>query len=164
MRYGSQTELLTTERSPTSGESCSVGGDRDRSASVVDQEVIKKWLPRKNPIALVEILAAVVIHENFAEELYGKRVIGMIDSNCALDGIIKGSSKTRDVIQLLKIFWETIAKNNIIWYGDRVPTDANISDGVSRRDLSQAKELGWEIVDVKIPQILYDTKIVKIGQ
>ena len=105
--------------------------------------------------------AAVVIHVNMADELFGKRVIGMIDSNCALDAIIKGASRHEDVVQLLTIFWQEIAKNHMIWYGDRVPTDSNISDGVSRKNLAQADRLGWERLEMVIPEILYTMKIMK---
>ena len=127
----------------------------------VPQEIIDKWLPRKNQIALVEIFASVILHHNFSGELFGKRVIGMIDSECALDALIKGVSKFGDVVQLLTIFWRDIADNQILWYGDKIPTDGNISDGVSRQDLKQAEELGWERVHVRLPEILFTDRIMK---
>jgi len=73
----------------------------------VPNDILQKWLPRKTQIMLVELLAAVVLQYHFKEELYGKRVLGMIDSECALDALIKGLSKFDDVIELLRIFWKT---------------------------------------------------------
>ena len=43
--------------------------------------------------------------------------------------------------------WDLIAKFQWNVFLDRVPTDSNISDGMSRLDRDQARELDWELVE-----------------
>ena len=74
------------------------------------QDVVDKWIPRKNQIMLIEIFAAVLTIYHFGSELQGKRLLGLIDSESALDALIKGQSKFQDVILLVKVFWDLIAK------------------------------------------------------
>ena len=80
--------------------------------------------------------------------------MGLIDSECALDALIKGNSKFEDVIELIRIFWDLIARYNIEIYLDRVSTDANPSDGMSRDGEQEARDLGWDIEEAKIPEEL----------
>ena len=69
----------------------------------------------------------------------------MIDSETALDALIKGYSRSEDVALIVTAFWEIVAKHQVNVYLDRVPTDSNISDGVSRSKIVEARSLGWEI-------------------
>ncbi len=123
---------------------------------VVPEHPIKKWIPRKNQIAMIELLAVVMVIVHHGPELAGKRVMGLIDSEPVLDALIKGQSKHEDVIYLLRIFWDLIAEYQIAIYLDRVSTDSNPSDGMSRDGEDEAEELGWEIEsqNVRFPQIL----------
>jgi len=114
-----------------------------------------RWLPRSNQIALVEIFAAVMTISHFGPELQGKRVIGLIDSECALDALIKGNSKFEDVIGLIRVFWELIAEFQIEIYLDRVSTGANPSDGMSRDGEQEARDIGWLIEEAKFPEVIY---------
>ena len=70
----------------------------------------------------------------------------MGDSEPALDALVKGLSKFYDVIHLLTLFWHVVANFQINAYLDRVSTDANVSDGVSRADLTAFEEWGWDRV------------------
>ena len=67
----------------------------------------------------------------------------LIDSESALDALIKGLSKFEDVILLLTVFWDLVAQFQANVYLDRTSTDENISDGVSREDLSIAESCSW---------------------
>ena len=60
-----------------------------------------------------------------------------------MDALVKGLSKFEDVILLLTVFWDFVAQFQLNAYLDRTPTDENISDGVSREDLSVAKSCSW---------------------
>ena len=113
--------LLSEQRADPAGCSLEVPG-----------HVIKTWIPRKNQIALLEIFGAVLFMIHFGPEIAGKRIMGLIDSACALDALIKGQSRTEDVIELLRVFWDLVAEHNINLYLDRESTDANPSDGLSR--------------------------------
>jgi hypothetical protein len=122
---------------------------------IVPEDLIKRWLPRKNQIALVEAFAVVMAISHFGAELTGKRLIALVDSECALDALIKGQSKFEDVLGLLKVFWDLIAAHSIDVYLDRVSTDANPSDGMSRDGEQEAIALGWNIETAKFPEALY---------
>ena len=124
----------------------------------VPEHLIKTWIPRANQIALIELFAAVLVLSHFGPELAGKRVLGLIDSECALDALIKGQSKFSDVIKLLKQFWDLVAEYEIDLYLDRVSTDANPSDGMSRDGRAEAEAMGWDTEQVQFPQSLNKTR------
>ena len=135
-------------RPPPSAESCSawwrenpVGFSRE-----VPRQLLATWLPRENQIALVELFAVVMAVAHFGPELTGRNVMFLVDSEPALDALVKGLSKFHDVIHLLTFFWHVVANFQINAYLDRVSTDANVSDGVSRADLTAFDEWGWDRV------------------
>jgi hypothetical protein len=109
----------------------------------VPEDLIKSWLPTKNSITLIEIFAAVAAIEHHGPELVGKRVTMLIDSEAALDALIKGYSNSEDVALIVTAFWEIVARHQINVYLDRVPTDFNISDGMSRARIQEIVALGW---------------------
>ena len=111
--------------------------------------MMKTWIPRENQIALVEIFGAVLFVIHFGPEIAGKRVMGLIDSECALDALIKGQSKFSDVVKLVKVFWEAVAEYHLDVYLDRVSTDANPSDGLSRDKVKEAKARKWIIEEAQ---------------
>ena len=115
-------------------------------ACEVPRQLLATWLPRKNQIALVEIFAVVMAAAHFGPELAGRNVTFMVDSEPALDALVKGLSKFHDVIHLLTLFWHVVANFQVNAYLDRVSTDANVSDGVSRADLTAFEEWGWDRV------------------
>ena len=90
----------------------------------------------------------------FGHKLVDKGIILLLDSDCALDALIKGQSKFEDVIKLVKVFWDMIADACIDVYLDRVSTDANPSDGLSRGKEKDAKEIGWEVEFARFPDAL----------
>ena len=70
----------------------------------------------------------------------------LIDSEAALDALIKGYSRVEDVALIVTAFWELVASHQVNVYLDRVPIDSNISDGMSRSRLGELKELSWRRV------------------
>ena len=69
----------------------------------------------------------------------------MIDSEAALDALIKGHSRTEDVCELVTVFWQLVARHRITIYLDKVATDSNIADGLSRFKLQEFKDAGWDL-------------------
>jgi hypothetical protein len=112
----------------------------------VPHQLLATWLPRKNQIALVELFATVIAVAHFGAELAGRNVMFLVDSEPALDALVKGLSKFEDVIHLLTLFWHVVAEFQVNVYLDRVSTDANISDGISREDMSAFDDWGCERV------------------
>jgi len=123
-------------------------------SKVVPENMIKTWIPRKNQIALIELFGAVLFVAHFGPEIAGKRIILLVDSESALDALIKGQSKFSDVIRLVKVFWEFVAEFHLDIYLDRVSTDANPSDGLSRGKIKDAKDLLWEIEEARFGERL----------
>jgi len=115
----------------------------------IDQDLMDKWIPRKNQIIMIELLAVVLVLKKFGNELSGKRITGLIDSEPVLDALIKGQSQQEDMQKLIRVFWDLVAHHNIIIYLDRVSTDSNPADGMSRDGQSEAEALGWHIVPIE---------------
>jgi hypothetical protein len=120
----------------------------------VDQNTMDKWLPRKNQIAMIELLAAVMVIVHFGPELSGKRVTGLIDSEPVLDALIKGQSQQEDMQKLIRVSWDLVSDYDISIYLDRVSTDSNPADGMSRDGAEEAAALGWRIVPVDFEKIV----------
>ena len=113
---------------------------------LVPQDLLESWLPTGNAITLIEIFAAVAALEYHGPELVGKRVMILIDSEAALDALIKGYSRVDDVALIVTAFWELVASHQVNVYLDRVPTDSNISDGMSRSHHEEFAKLSWDQV------------------
>ena len=112
----------------------------------VPRNLIDSWLPTKNAITLIEIFAAIAAVSHYGPELVGKRLTLLIDSEAALDALIKVYSRVEDVALIVTAFWELVASHQVNVYLDRVPTDSNISDGMSRSRLDELTELSWRQV------------------
>ena len=90
------------------------------------------WLPCKTQIVMVELIAVVMALEAFAPEIAGQRVVFLIDAEAVEGAIVKGYSAREDICLLVGRLCETLAALDVCAYFDRVSTDANLSDGVSR--------------------------------
>ena len=116
----------------------------------VPMSLVRRWIPRKSQIALIELLAVVAALERYGPMLTGKRVTFLVDSECALDALIKGYSKSEDCCELVCTFWNLAAEYQVVAYLDRVSTDANVSDGLSRRDNEPYRKAGWEVHNIDL--------------
>jgi len=120
---------------------------------------MSKWLARDNQIAMIELFAAVMVLEQWGPELTGKRAIGMIDSECVLDALIKGQSRQDDMQKMTRRFWDIVADHQINLYLDRASTDSNPSDGMSREGEEEAEALGWEVEPAQFPDWMEDVVV-----
>ena len=108
---------------------------------------LKHFAARKAFIYVLEILAQV-----FALVAFGRRLprfwLAYIDNVAGQFALLKGYGRDASVNGVLAAFWASAAR--FAWFPQfrRVPSKANVSDAVSRDDLSKAQELGWEWVDV----------------
>ena len=107
------------------------------------QAVIDEWIPRSTQIALVELVAVVVALEAFEPEIRGARTVFLIDAEAVEGAVIKGYSSRSDMCLLVGLLWTKIADLDVLSYFDRVSTDANLSDGVSRGRVQEALDRGW---------------------
>ena len=59
--------------------------------------------------------------------------------------------------ELCGVFWLLAQELDALIYFDRVPTDSNPSDGLSRDDFSVAKSCGWLVLnDAVLPKGVTD--------
>ena len=125
----------------------------------VDQETIDQWIPRSNPISMVEMFAAVIALTTFARSVQGKKVLLMIDSESALGGLVKGYSAKEDLCRLVGIFWDLGLKLDSMIYLDRISTDANPADDPSRDQIDKLLKRGW----IMTPPVLWEEFLEGLG-
>ena len=126
----------------------------------IKQEIMDFWIKRKNQIAMVELFAPVLTLFMMGEVLKGMKILLFVDSEPVEGALVKGYSSRSDMCLLTGLFWRLAHKWDIKIYIDRVPTDCNPSDGLSRKRLEEARSLGWELlVDPEIPAELFGSEI-----
>ena len=109
---------------------------------------------------MVELFAPVVALIMLGEIIRGMKVLIFVDSEPVEGALVKGYSSRSDMCLLTGVFWRLAHKYDIKVYIDRVPTDSNPSDGLSRNRLDEARSLGWELVeDPEVPCELFGVEI-----
>ena len=117
----------------------------------VDRSLIKKWLPRKSQIAMVELFATVLALKTFEGHLAESWSLLLVDSESVQGALVKGYSAREDVCELVGVFWKIALDLKVNLYVDRVPTDANPADPPSRNHMEVGESLGWKTVDPIFP-------------
>ena len=118
---------------------------------VVPQLLIDTWIPRKNQIAMIELLAPVIVNDTFPDRLEGAKVLLLIDSEPVEGALIKGYSSKQDVCELVGVFWSQACNLQVAYYIDRVPTDGNPADFPSHGKSARLVELGCIRVEARLP-------------
>lgn len=109
---------------------------------VVPENIMAKFVRRKQYIGQLELLAAVAAYTTFPELLRGRRVIHWIDNTSALAALIKGYSSTPDSAGIVHAFHSfNSALQSDIWF-EYVASKANIADLPSRGDFTLLRRLG----------------------
>ena len=127
-----------------------------QASMIVGEEVIAKWLPRRNQICMIELLAPIAALWTFRHYVRDKFVLLLIDSEVVEAALIKGYSSREDVCELVGVFWELALQLNVQICIDRVPTDANPSDGPSRGRFQTGEDLGWVGTQLELPRMVMD--------
>ena len=80
-----------------------------------------------------------------------------VDSEPVEGALIKGYSARWDLCELCGVFWLRAQELDALIYVDRVPTDSNPSDGLSRNDFGVAKSCGWFLLkEAQLPRGVTD--------
>ena len=91
----------------------------------------------------------------------------LVVNNSAGGSLIKGYSSNAEANVLISLFWATaVAKAAEPWF-ERVPSAANVSDAISRKDFSKAKEMGWTPCEVGLDclwQLLREAKKIPLKE
>ena len=125
--------------------------------SVVAKAVKRRWLERSTQIVPVEMVAAVLALETFADRIRVSDILLLIDSEAVEGALIKGYSSREDLCQLISVFWDLAFQLRVRVFIDRISTDANPADWPSRNKLSIGEAAGWITVNPCWPKALFET-------
>ena len=109
----------------------------------VTNDMTARWLPRSTQICMVELMAVAMALRTFSNELRGKKVVAFVDAQAVEGALVKGYSCTEDVCEAVGLVWNLACELEVLLYFDRVSTDANISDEISRGTFRIATRCGW---------------------
>ena len=118
-------------------------------SEVVTNDVLNTWIPRTTQIFKVELVAIVLALETFRHYMQDATVLLLVDAEAVEGVLVKGYSARSDVSLLVGQFWQHAQALNAAIYIDRVPTDANCSDGPSRDKVYICKQLGWLVLQAR---------------
>ena len=109
--------------------------------SAIPRAEVSRWLPRKQPIMLVELFAAPMALETWAETVRGRNVLLYVDNNSALSALVKGYTPKVDSAKIVSQFWLTAARVRCGIWAERVESKSNIADGPSRGDVTLMRQM-----------------------
>ncbi|MEE3326727.1 MAG: hypothetical protein VX252_05305 [Myxococcota bacterium] len=130
----------------------------------VPKAIVDLWIPRKTQISMVEAIAVPIAAHTFRDQIKGKRILWMLDSESVFGSIVKGYSDREDICSVSAITWEIMRRCEAEVYFERIPTDGNLSDSPSRGSLRLAAELGWAMVPAEIPASLQVGDVQGLGE
>ena len=82
--------------------------------------------------------------------------LSFVDNSAAQWALTKGYSSQDEANKLTSLFWPaTVCKGGEPWF-ERVPSKANCSDAVSRKETKAAKEAGWHELHLQL-DIVWET-------
>ena len=124
-------------------------------SEVVTNDVLSTWIPRKTQIFMIELVATVLALETFRHYMQDSTVLLLVDAEAVEGALVKGYSSRSDTSLLVGQFWELAQVLNASIYIDRVPADANCSDGPFRDKVYIGERLGWVEVQARWPGDIY---------
>ena len=88
----------------------------------VPEQLIRKWLPRKSQIAMVEMFAVIVALQHFEYLISSSWILIFVDSEPVQGALVKGYSSKEDMCELTGVFWQLALRIRTYAYIDRVST------------------------------------------
>ena len=111
-------------------------------SEIIPEHVMATFQHRENAVVVTETAAVLVALQVLANHLRGRDVLLFVDSESVEAAIVKGASSADDLSGLIDAIWRTAVKDEVHVYVDRVPTDANPSDGPSRGFTEEVERRG----------------------
>ena len=136
------------------GMVCHTAGATYFSYGTVPKSLLRAYCHRKAFIYFLEAIApllTLVIMKPVIEEY----VILFIDNQSALSALQKGYGKDVHVNNLVSVFWSIVNHMRLFIHFSWVPSDHNVSDKVSRHDLSEAQSQDWSEVPVVLTKVYH---------
>jgi len=126
----------------------------------IPADVVAAYCSSKAYIYFLEALAQ-IIPVVIRPDLIQREYIAYIDNEAAKHALVKGYGSVKEVNNLVSAFWRFCEHRTLMPWFERVSTQANVSDAISRDDLSDGFSRGWTLFDVDLTE-LFD-KIRKIA-
>lgn len=104
--------------------------------------LVQRYGKRKAFIYFLELLAPILLISTLNRKL-PRFLIAFIDNQAGLQAIQKGYGSDPAVNGMLTFFWALVARLGLFIHFEWVPSELNISDPISRRDLTMAHDLAW---------------------
>ncbi len=112
-------------------------------------EVLLAFDTNKAQIFLLEALTA-ILSGCIAPVFSNSHYITFIDNEPAKFSLLNGHTKNHQVNNLVSAFWHEQARANTMPWFERVTSEANCSDAISRGDPTLLHENGWPILSLNL--------------
>jgi hypothetical protein len=113
----------------------------------VPKHVVDKFCTRRAYIYMLEALAQCIPLWCFSTWMT-HAYLSFCDNDAARHAIVKGYGKDEGVNALISTFWCAACQAQTNPWIERVNSKTNISDGISRRDLSLIRKHGWLLIKI----------------
>ena len=119
---------------------------------VAPPDLITRFCSRRAFIYFLELLAPTLAICLFSQKMT-PFVIAFVDNTASLAALNKGYGRDSSVNHMVAFLWCVIARCGLHPHFSWVQSSHNVSDSVSRHDLTDAIAHGWNILDVKFDEL-----------
>ena len=119
---------------------------------VAPAELIDRFCSRRAFIYFLELLAPTLALCLFAAKL-PSYLIAFVDNTASLAALNKGYGRDGAINHMLAFLWCVIARSGLQPHFTWVQSSHNVSDSISRHDLSDAYDHDWKILDVQFNEL-----------
>lgn len=129
-------------------------GRREFFSFVLPNDIYGSFLPRKNHIAAMELVAVLVAVSTWLPTLHGRRVVIYTDNTWAQATLVSGWAGQADMNALAAAFWLLCGRCDVEAWVDWVPSHVNPADPPSRGDCDWCLARRFRRVSPQIPELL----------
>ena len=108
-----------------------------------------RYRRRRAFIYFLEAWAQVVVSLAFGPYL-GTHYVSFCDNEAAKHALLKGYGKDECINNMLGLFWTNFAIEGRSPWFERVTSKANLSDEISREDMTLVKKSRWHTIDLDL--------------
>ena len=125
-------------------------------AASLDPEVLQLFQQRHQQITPCEAILSVIVPHNLGPYMGGRDVVWYMDNQAACQILTVGSSSQSDLCFIASLAHLLFARLNCRIFWEYIASDANPSDGLSRKGLLDewTQLQGWSLSPAHIPDLL----------
>ena len=114
--------------------------------------LLRKYCKRKAFIYFLEMLAPILVVAS-CHRMMTPFLVSFIDNQSGLAALSKGYGSDPAINGIIAFFWSFMGALGIFAHFEWVPSQLNISDPVSRRDVTLAEHNGWMLMDIDLTPV-----------